>query len=162
MLGDGEAGHIGADLADDRLGQTGADAVHGDQVDAGDAEEFLAGGVSGLVLRLGAGFDGRQWGQIIGRVPAQRNGGVLLLALGVADFDLGGVEVVQFERLTQDEELFLLPTAGQGLDEGLRGGFAGRMTQGGQDERIALAGDDGAQDQQAGLTGDVGEDVVQL
>jgi len=162
MPGGGEAGHIGADLADDGLGQAGADTLHGDQVDAGDAEELLAGGVGGLVLRFGAGFDGRQRGQVIGRVPARGDGGVLLLDLGVADFDLSGVEVVQFERLAQDEELFLLPTTGQGLDEGLRGGFAGRMTQTGQDKRIALAGDDGAQDQQAGLTGDVREDVVQL
>jgi len=50
MPGGGEAGHIGADLADDGLGQTGADTLHGDQVDAGDAEELLAGGGGGLVL----------------------------------------------------------------------------------------------------------------
>jgi len=85
MLGGGEAGHIGADLADDGLGQAGADTLHGDQVDVGDAEELLAGGVSGLVLRLGAGFDGRQRGQVIGRVPARGDGGVLLTNGTVAE-----------------------------------------------------------------------------
>jgi hypothetical protein len=60
MLRGGEAGYIGADLADDHLGQAGADAIHGDEVDAGDAKEFLAGGLGGFVLGLGARLDRRQ------------------------------------------------------------------------------------------------------
>lgn len=85
-----------------------------------------------------------------------------MLDLGVAIFDLGGLKVVQCERLLQDEELFGLPTAGESLDDGLLGGLAGGMAQAGQGERVAFASDDGAQDEQTGLTGDVGEAVVEL
>jgi len=56
----GEATHIGAHFGDDRLRQRGTEALHGDQIDARNAEEFGARVVSRLVLAAGAGLGFRK------------------------------------------------------------------------------------------------------
>jgi len=86
----------------------------------------------------------------------------LTLDFGVTSGDLGGVEVEEFERLFEGEKVFVAPIAGEGLGDGLLGGLTGGVAQAGQDEWIALSGDDSAEDLKAGGAGDVGEDVVEL
>ena len=56
-------------LREDDLCQGGADALHGDQVHPGDAEQFGAHGVGGLVLAVRGGFDVGDGGELVRAVP---------------------------------------------------------------------------------------------
>ena len=160
MLDGGELGHIGADFANNLLRQVEAEAVHGRDVHPGQAAQVLTdtdGCLFGKVLAVRTTLIGRQGLPVIGsRVrPVWADGGVGALDFEVAGFDLAGIEVVEFERLLEDEEVLLAPGAGEGLGDFVFGFLAARVAQGGEFMGVTLTGDDGADDGQAGLTGEL-------
>lgn len=81
MLLGREPAHIGADFADDLLRQVEAEAVHGGEVNAGDAAQVLADmyrGLLGEVLAVRTALIGRERFLVVGvRVrPVGADGGV--------------------------------------------------------------------------------------
>lgn len=166
VLDGGELGHIGADFANNLLRQVEAEAVYGRDVHPGQAAQVLTdtdGCLFGKVLAVRTTLIGRQGLPVIGsRVrPVWADGGVGALDFEVAGFDLAGVEVIEFQRLLEDEEVLLAPGAGEGLGDFVFGFLAARVAQGGEFMGVTLTGDDGADDGQAGLTGDVGDGLIE-
>lgn len=103
------------------------------------------GPVLALGTRLGAGESGT--GQVLSRrFIAGLQGGEVPLQRDIAGGDLGCIEVIEFQGLFQDKEVFGLPVPGQGFDDFFFGGFASGVTEAGQRQRIALPRDHGAQD----------------
>ncbi len=147
LLDAGKPGHVCPDFGDNLLRQVEADAVHGGQVNPGDAAQVLPHmdrRVFGQVLAVGAALVGRQWFLVIrGRVgPVGADGGVGALDFGVAGGDLAGVKVIQFEGLLEDKEVLLPPGAGEGLGNLPFTLLALGMAQRSQLVGIALPGDD--------------------
>jgi len=109
-----ESAHIGADFADDLLGEVETEAIHGGEVNAGDAAQVLAdvhGALLGEVLAVRTALVGRERFLVVGtRVgPVGADGGVGALDFEVAGLDLAGIEVVEFEGLLEDEEVLFAP-----------------------------------------------------
>ena len=80
----------------------------------------------------------------------------------VAGRHLRLIDVVQFERLGQSEDVLLPVVADQRLTHRLNGRMAPPVTVRGQDVWVALARHDRADDGHAGHASDVGDDMMQL
>jgi len=158
----GELVHIGAGFGGDGLGDGLTDAIDGDEVDAGEAEEVGADVEVGLVLGIGFFLGGGQVGQSIRAVPAGLAGTVGALEGLVTGGDLGRVGVVERESLLDDEDIFGLPVAGEGGGDGGFIPFTAGFAESGEGGGVAFAGDDGAEDVLAGDAHDIGEDMMDL
>ena len=112
MLNSGELAHVGADLGDDLLRQVQTEAIHGGNVHLGDPlEVFTHVDIFGRIVAVRFEFVRRQ-GRLVVWVwvgPIGSDGGVGAFDLGIAGFDLLGVEVVHFQGLLEDEEVLLPP-----------------------------------------------------
>jgi hypothetical protein len=121
MLIGGEARHVGADFGEEGLGKGGADAVHGNQVNAGDAEEVHPGGEGGAVFGAGVFFDGWEVWELRGNIPAGFDGGEVAFNFGVTGIDEGGEIIKELQGLAEDKEELVIPRTGKGFGDGLLG-----------------------------------------
>ena len=146
-----------ATMPQDRVG---AEAMDLSEVDAEERVERRAHIEGRLVLR-------RLLRVTFGRA---RSSGVALLVqsvqgsldLDVAVAHLGVVEVVQFQRLSQREDVLGAVVAGERFADGVRLSWQRTSRKSSKRSRVAFAGDDRANDAHAGEPGNVRDDVVQL
>ena len=112
---------------------------------------------------MGAALVGWQRFLVVGSGvrPVGTDGGISALDLGVAGFELAGVEVVHLQRLLEDEEMLRAPGAGQGLGNLVFVFVAAIVAQGGQFVGITLAGDNRPDDAQTGVAGGVGDGLIE-
>ena len=141
-------------------GGIGRDAIDLGEVDAGQLVEGGADVDGGFVAVAASDAGTRK------RCRGRLNGGGQGLEFRgdgfVAGAELTLTHVVEFEILLQDKEMFGLVVAGEGSDDLGLGGLAVRVTVGGEDLWVLLAGDEGAENRQAGLADDIADDAREL